>query len=58
MRALEIIFEVQKKRSNGNTARTKKKLFNLQNAFFSSSFWTLPIFKASNLLIYCSFKKI
>jgi hypothetical protein len=38
--ALEIIFEMQKKRSN-EKIRKKKKLFNLQNTFFLFFFlWT------------------
>jgi len=43
--ALEIIFEVQRKMSNGKIAE-KKKLFNLQNMifFFFFSLWTPPIF--------------
>jgi hypothetical protein len=35
--AVEIIFEVQRKRINEKTTREKKKLFNSQNVFFFSS---------------------
>jgi hypothetical protein len=55
--ALEIIFEVQKKRSIGKIARRKKKAFQLTKHifFFFSSLWTPRTFKASNFLISCSF---
>jgi hypothetical protein len=50
--ALEIIFEVQMKKSNKKKVARKKKNSNSQNvcAFFSS-FWTPLIFKAFNFLI-------
>jgi hypothetical protein len=58
-RALEIIFEVQKKRSNEKIAR-KKKSFSIykMHLIYLFLFYTPPIFKPSNFLIYCSFKKI
>jgi hypothetical protein len=52
--ALEIIFEVQMKRSNEKIAR-KKKVFQLTKSVFFFSFWTHLIFKAFNFLISCSF---
>jgi hypothetical protein len=53
--AVEIIFEMQRKRSNNNK---KNKLFNLQNAFFFffSFLWTPPTFKASFLVHFTWFK--
>jgi hypothetical protein len=51
--ALEIIFEVQTKRSNEKITR-KNKLFNLQNTFFSI-FFSLT-FKPHNFFIFFHFK--
>jgi len=55
--ALEIIFEVQRKRSNEKNSKKKSKLSNSQNMvfFFYSFRWTPPSFEASNFLISCSF---
>jgi hypothetical protein len=57
--ALEIVFQVQKKRSNDKIAR-KKKAFQLTKCFFFlfSFFWTPPIFKSRNFFIFYSFSKI
>jgi len=55
--ALEIIFEVQRERSNEKNSK-KKKSFSTHKMcffFFFSSLWTSPIFKASNFLISFSF---
>jgi len=51
--ALEIIFEVQRKRSNEKIAR-RKISFSTQKIlfFFFLSFWTSLIFKASNFPIF------
>jgi hypothetical protein len=54
--ALEIIFEVQKKRSNGKTARRKISFSTYKMHFKKfSSIWIPLIFKASNVLVYFSF---
>jgi hypothetical protein len=57
--ALEIIFEVQRKRSNEKIARRKISFPIHKMHFFSFfSLWNPPTFKASNFLISCSFKTI
>jgi hypothetical protein len=54
--ALEIIFEVQRKRSNEKVTRKKISFPTYkQHFFFISSLWTPPTFKAFNFLISCSF---
>jgi hypothetical protein len=56
--ALEIIFEVQRKRINEKITKRKNKLSNLENMFFFflfSSLWTLLTFKLHNFLISYSF---
>jgi hypothetical protein len=55
--ALEIMFEVQMKRSNKRITRGKKKLFNLQNvcAFFFPSLWTPHTLEPHNFLKYLLF---
>ncbi len=57
--ALEIIFEVQRKKINEKLTR-KKKAFQLKIYlfFFLSSLWTPLIFKPRNFLISYSFKTI
>jgi phage-related protein len=55
--ALEIIFEVQRKRSNENITR-KIKAFQVTKRAFFSFLWTSPTFKAFNFLISGSFKMI
>jgi hypothetical protein len=54
---LEIIFEVQKQKSNGKQEKRKISFstYKMQFFFLFSSLWTPPNFKASNFLIYCSF---
>jgi hypothetical protein len=56
--ALEIIFEVQRKRSNGKIARRENKLFNLQNAFFCFFllFGSLLFLKLLTFLFFVHFK--
>jgi hypothetical protein len=57
--ALEIIFEVQRKRSNGKTPRRKVSFPTYKMHFiFIFSLWTPPIFKPHNFLIYYSFQTI
>jgi hypothetical protein len=41
--ALEIIFEVQREKSNEKNSKKKSKFFNLQNAFFLSFFFFLDL---------------
>jgi hypothetical protein len=53
--ALEIIFEMQRKRSNGKIVRRKLSFSTYKMPFVFSSLWTPPIFEASNFLISCSF---
>jgi hypothetical protein len=50
--ATEIIFEVQRKRSNERIKTTKNKLFSLQNTIFFPYLWTPPTFKPHNFLIH------
>jgi dipeptide/tripeptide permease len=51
--ALEIVFEVQRKRSNEKNKKKKNKLFNLQNAFFVSFlFWTPPTFNLTTFSFF------
>jgi hypothetical protein len=50
--ALEIVFEVQRKRSNEKITRKKKKLSNLRNAFF---FFCLLLFGPLLLLNIITF---
>ncbi len=52
--ALEIIFEVQRKRSDEKIIRKKKKLFNLKNMFFFSFFLFEPLL-LSNLITFLFF---
>jgi hypothetical protein len=56
--ALEIIFEVQRKRNNEKN-NTKNKLSNLQDGFsfflFAPFFWTSLTLKPHNFLISYSF---
>jgi len=52
-RALEIIFEVQRKRNNEKKT-FKKKAFQLTKCVFFF-FWTPPTFKPHNFLISYSF---
>jgi hypothetical protein len=58
--ALEITFEVQRKKNNEKITRRNNKLSNLQKLFFFlfSSLWTPPTFKPNNFLISYSFKMI
>ncbi len=50
---LEIIFEVQKKRSNEIITRKKISFPAYKMSFFfSSSLWTPPIFKPHNFLVF------
>jgi hypothetical protein len=54
--ALEIIFEVQMKRSNEKIARRKISFSTHKTWFFLfASLWTPPTFEVSNFLITCSF---
>jgi len=55
--ALEIIFEVQKKRSNEKITRRKMSLptYKMHFYFYFSSLWTPPTFKPHNFLISYSF---
>jgi hypothetical protein len=54
--ALEIIFEVQRKRINGEKKKLKKKIPTYKTFFFPLfSFWTLPTFKLHNFLMYILF---
>jgi hypothetical protein len=55
--ALEIIYEVQMKKSNEKITRRKISFptHKMQFFLFFSSLWTPPTFKASNFLISCSF---
>jgi hypothetical protein len=55
--ALEIIFEMQRKRSNEKIARRKKSFPTHKTRFFLPSVWTPPTFKAFNFFICCSFKR-
>jgi hypothetical protein len=41
--ALEIIFEVQRERSNEKNSKKKNKLFNSQNVFFFPFFFSLDL---------------
>jgi hypothetical protein len=52
--ALEIIFEVQRKRCNEKITR-KKKAFQLTKFVFFSPLWISPIFKPHSFLIFYSF---
>jgi hypothetical protein len=55
--AIEIIFEMQRKRCNEKNNKTKNNLSNLQNmVFFFSSLWTPPTFKPHNSLFFIHFK--
>jgi hypothetical protein len=56
--ALQIIFEVQTKRSNEKNNKKKNELFNLQNTFYFyfSSLWTPLTFKPHNLFYFFHFK--
>jgi hypothetical protein len=56
--ALQIIFEVQKKRSNGKLTRRKINFPTYKTHFFGFffSFWTPLIFKPYNFLIFIHFK--
>jgi len=57
--ALEIIFEVQRKRRDKKITTRKNKLSNLQNTIFfpsSSYVWSTLTFKPYNFLIHYSFK--
>ncbi len=58
--ALDIIFEVQRKRSNEKITKKEEKSFQLtkRTVFLFSSLWTPPTFKPHNFLIYYSFKTI
>jgi hypothetical protein len=58
--ALEILFALQRKRSNEKIARKKKSFSFHKTHFFSFLFslWTPPTFKAFNFLISYSFKTI
>jgi hypothetical protein len=58
-RALEVIFEVEMKRSNEKIARRKISFPTHKKVLFLfSSLWTPPTFNASNFLISYSFKTI
>jgi hypothetical protein len=53
--ALEIIFEVKRKRHNEKLLEAKKALqFTKHIIFLFSSLWTPPTFEASNFFISCS----
>jgi hypothetical protein len=56
--ALEIIFQVQRKRSNEKYNKKKKKLFTLQNTFLFhfSSLETAPILKFITFLFFIHLK--
>jgi hypothetical protein len=49
--ALEIIFEVQRKKNNDKSNKKKNKHFNLQNVFFFCSFLFGPLLP-SNLITF------
>jgi hypothetical protein len=55
--ALEIVFEVQRKRRNEKIARRKINFSTYKTRFFSYLYFlgTPPTFKASNFLVSCSF---
>jgi hypothetical protein len=54
--ALEIIFEVQRKRDNKKITRKEIKFPTYKTHFFHfSSLWTPPTFKPHNFLILYSF---
>jgi len=53
--ALEIIFEVQIKRSNEKITRRKISFSTYKTFFFLPPFWTLIIFKPDNFLISFAF---
>jgi len=56
--ALEIIFEVQRKKSNEKDSKMKYKLFNLQMCFFLfSSLWTLLLLNLITFLFLIYFKR-
>jgi hypothetical protein len=58
LQALEIIFEVQRKRNNEKITRNKKQAFQLiKDIFYFFLLWTLLTFKLHNFLIFYSFKK-
>jgi hypothetical protein len=53
--ALEIILEVQLKRSNEKIAKKKTFQFTKHVFFHFFGIWTPPTAKASNFIISCSF---
>jgi len=55
--ALEIIFEVQRKRINEKITRRKISFPIYKMHFFFPSFWTPPNFKPCNFLIVIHFKQ-
>jgi hypothetical protein len=54
LQALEISFEMQKKKGNEKITR-KKNLFQLAKCIFFPSLWTFLIFKPHNFPIFYSF---
>jgi hypothetical protein len=57
--ALEIAFEMQRKKSNEKITKKKKKSFpTYKTCFLFSSLWTPLIFKLHNFLISYSFQMI
>jgi hypothetical protein len=55
--ALEIIFEVQRKRINDKIIRRKISFSIYKTHSFFLSFWTPPNFKPCNFLIFIHFKR-
>jgi hypothetical protein len=59
LQALEIIFEVQRKRSNEKDSKKENKPSNLQNVcfFLFSSLWTLLLLNLITFLFLIYFKR-